>query len=226
MPTRRITTYYNKLSGLYDRATAGRDAWRAPGKCAQLVSRYLQANPSVLDLGVGTGQAAMAIAGKGHRLVGIDISRAMLAHARRRLPKARLLRADIEERLPLRRGQSFDLVLAVGVLEFVRNLRKVIHVATAHLNRGGLLCFTYEELPPQSLSQRLRASCPCNASSQDLHSRLPFPVYPRTWREVNRVLSDEGFSLLEHKRFQAYRVHNLNGGSTSVIYRGVVARKP
>jgi SAM-dependent methyltransferase len=48
-----------------------------------------------LDLCCGTGVAAAALAARGFRVTGVDVSEGMLAHARRRAPGARFVAADL-----------------------------------------------------------------------------------------------------------------------------------
>lgn len=57
---------------------------------------------SFLDLGTGTGETAVRVAGKhpSARLLGIDESPEMLAHARRRLPEGDFRIGRLEDPLP------------------------------------------------------------------------------------------------------------------------------
>jgi SAM-dependent methyltransferase len=82
-----------------------------------------RSGPSVLELGCGTGRVSLPVARLGVRLVGIDRSSAMLARARARFRRARLLdrvrliRGDIRM-LPFRSLRPFDLVMApYGILQ-------------------------------------------------------------------------------------------------------------
>jgi SAM-dependent methyltransferase len=71
----------------------------------------------VLELGVGTGRVALALAKAGHRMVGVEPVKAMLAHARTKLAA---LPAEARERVTLRAGDGrtvrlkrrFPLVIA------------------------------------------------------------------------------------------------------------------
>jgi ubiquinone/menaquinone biosynthesis C-methylase UbiE len=81
----RINAYWTGRAPSYDeyvqrpdRFAADQQAWSA------IWSQALPAAPlDVLDVGTGTGQAAMVLAGLGHRVTGIDLSEGMLAQARR-----------------------------------------------------------------------------------------------------------------------------------------------
>jgi SAM-dependent methyltransferase len=82
-----------------------------------------RARGRVLELGCGTGRVTIPVARAGVRIVGVDRSSEMLAHACRRTKRARLgrrvswIRGDIRS-LPLRRAARFDLVMApYGILQ-------------------------------------------------------------------------------------------------------------
>jgi ubiquinone/menaquinone biosynthesis C-methylase UbiE len=77
----------------------------------------------VLELGCGTGRVTIPVARTGADIVGVDRSEEMLAHARRRMKRARLanqaswIRSDIRM-LPFRKSARFDLVMApYGILQ-------------------------------------------------------------------------------------------------------------
>jgi len=84
-----------------------------------LVERLAQPRPGerALDVGAGTGHYAVRLAARGLRVTGVDSSEAMLAVARAKEAAVEWRQAEVE-RLPFPDG-SFDLVLAVTVLEFV-----------------------------------------------------------------------------------------------------------
>jgi SAM-dependent methyltransferase len=104
----------------------------------------------VLELGVGTGRVALAIAKAGSRVVGVDPMEAMLAHAREKL---RALPADAQKRVTLREGNGctvrlkkrFPLVIApFNVLMHVytrADLERFFATVHAHLQPGGRFVF-------------------------------------------------------------------------------------
>ncbi|WP_326552462.1 class I SAM-dependent methyltransferase [Micromonospora sp. NBC_01813] len=81
----RINTYWTGRAPGYDeyvqrpeRFAADQQAWSAVWATA-----LPPAPLDVLDVGTGTGQVAMVLAGLGHRVTGIDLSEGMLEQARR-----------------------------------------------------------------------------------------------------------------------------------------------
>ncbi|HEY2155516.1 MAG TPA: class I SAM-dependent methyltransferase [Isosphaeraceae bacterium] len=90
-------------------------------------------NPLVLDLGCGKGRFARRLAARGARVVGLDISRAMLSEGRglrRVLGSAR--------RLPFASG-TFDAVVAVETFQHIRDVADTIAEARRVLRPGGRL---------------------------------------------------------------------------------------
>ncbi|WP_434740311.1 class I SAM-dependent methyltransferase [Micromonospora sp. SH-82] len=81
----RINTYWTGRAPGYDdyqqrpeRLAADREAWAA------IWARALPTAPAdVLDVGTGTGQVAMVLAGLGHRVTATDLAEGMLERARR-----------------------------------------------------------------------------------------------------------------------------------------------
>jgi SAM-dependent methyltransferase len=101
----------------------------------------------VLHLGSGAGRETAALIGLGGLVTGVDASEETVRAARKRLPDAALVAADIQE-LPveLRRGR-FDVVYSSwGTLALVSDLNRWTAGIAAVLRRGGVL-LAYDEHP-------------------------------------------------------------------------------
>jgi SAM-dependent methyltransferase len=101
----------------------------------------------VLHLGSGAGRETAALIGLGALVTGVDGSEETVRAARKRLPDAALVAADIQE-LPveLRRGR-FDVVYSSwGTLALVSDLGRWAAGIAAALRRGGVL-IAYDEHP-------------------------------------------------------------------------------
>ena len=107
-----------------------------------------RADGPVLELGCGTGRVTIPVARSGVRVIGVDRSREMLAHAVRRTRRARLagriswLRGDIRL-LPFAESAQFGLVMApYGIVQsLVRDadLRAALTSVHRVLGPGGVL---------------------------------------------------------------------------------------
>jgi SAM-dependent methyltransferase len=101
----------------------------------------------VLHLGSGAGRETAALIGLGALVTGVDGSEETVRAARKRLPDAALVAADIQE-LPveLRRGR-FDVVYSSwGTLALVSDLGRWAAGICAALRSGGVL-IAYDEHP-------------------------------------------------------------------------------
>ena len=101
----------------------------------------------VLHLGSGAGRETAALIGLGALVTGVDGSEETVRAARKRLPDAALVAADIQELpLELRRGR-FDVVYSSwGTLVLIRDLNAWSAGIAAALRRGGVL-IAYDEHP-------------------------------------------------------------------------------
>ncbi|MER5456446.1 class I SAM-dependent methyltransferase [Micromonospora sp. NPDC002389] len=81
----RINAYWTGRAPAYDEYQQRPDRFADDQRAwSQIWSQALPAAPlDVLDVGTGTGQVAMVLAGLGHRVTGTDLSEGMLAEARR-----------------------------------------------------------------------------------------------------------------------------------------------
>jgi predicted TPR repeat methyltransferase len=105
--------------------------------------RLLPDRPDVLELGVGAGERSTRMLAERGRLTGVDVSTAQLDRARRRVPSATFLHADITD-LELD-AASFDAVVAAYVLNHVptEELGPLLRRVAAWLRPGGYLLATF-----------------------------------------------------------------------------------
>lgn len=132
----------------------------------------------VLDVGIGTGRLAFPIAGRGYRVVGVDISRAMLARFRRRRARrptapVQAVRADAT-RLPFP-DRSFDLAYWVHVLHLVPAWKGALDEVLRVARPGGVL-----------LNLRTEGGRDIDALSDEYHRILRALGYPRPRVGVRR----------------------------------------
>jgi SAM-dependent methyltransferase len=112
-------------------------AFRVPESELQVLGDVAQRD--VLELGCGAAQWSIALAARGARVVGLDVSQGQLAHARRAAPALALVQASGEQ-LPFA-DMSFDIVFCDhGAMSFCDP-----EISTAECARllrpGGLLAF-------------------------------------------------------------------------------------
>jgi predicted TPR repeat methyltransferase len=119
--------------------------WRAPRAAAARVVHHAGAGARVLDAGCGTGLVGIALHELGvRRLVGFDLSPAMLDRARARGVYDDVVEGSLLEPLPFERG-AFGAVVSVGVFTHghvgptgLSGLAKVVRP-------GGFLTMTFRD---------------------------------------------------------------------------------
>lgn len=100
----------------------------------------------MLDLGCGTGLAGAAFRPIARRLDGVDLSPAMVEHARARKVYDGLVVGGIDGALA-RAPSSYDLIVAADVFIYVGALDGVMPAMYRALRTGGLAAFTVEADP-------------------------------------------------------------------------------
>jgi SAM-dependent methyltransferase len=111
------------------------------GRVADCIRRYMPGAKSILELGCGTG-AVLAGLDPPFSVAGIDLSPQMLEVARWRIPRARLLEANMTD---FSLDERFDVVICVfdtlNHVESFEGWRAVFDRVHRHLVEGGLFIF-------------------------------------------------------------------------------------
>jgi 2-polyprenyl-3-methyl-5-hydroxy-6-metoxy-1,4-benzoquinol methylase len=95
----------------------------------------------VLDVGCGNGKLLDALSRRSSELTGIDASAAAIELARKRVPKANLMVADVQHTLPFS-DAAFDIVFMLDVLEHLQSPVRAVSEAGRVLRPGGRLAIT------------------------------------------------------------------------------------
>jgi ubiquinone/menaquinone biosynthesis C-methylase UbiE len=177
-----------------------------------------------LDAGCGTGFQAAVLERLGYRTHGLDVSPALLAVARRRLPRATFVRGRLEA-LPYSDG-SFDVVACCGsTLSFVADPAAALRELGRVLRGGGRLLLDVEhkwsaELAWMAASAAARDVLGYGVSAAALWRALarplgescvlPYPGYGAlrlfTARELDHLLADAGLSVA-----RTWGIHSATG---------------
>jgi ubiquinone/menaquinone biosynthesis C-methylase UbiE len=148
MITPDIAAYNDFVADRYDALTQG--SWLVNDLVVQALPADFGNGPDaglkVLDLGCGTGQTISAITENTSvsQIVAVDASRMMLRNLRRKhlSPKIETVNSTIEEFVP-NCQEDYDLVTAIGSLEFVRDLPTVLGQLALCIRPKGRLMATY-----------------------------------------------------------------------------------
>ena len=172
------------------------DALLAPISEAVLKACTVKAGDRVLDVGCGCGETSLRLAERGVTVVGVDISKPMLARARERASSSRasatfILGDAAETRFERVYDQMFS---RFGVMFFVDPTAAFTNIRSA-LRPGGKLCFVCWQ-PPQLnawISAPLAVARPLLPPQPTLDPRAPGPFAFAEPDYVRGILGGAGF---------------------------------
>jgi predicted TPR repeat methyltransferase len=147
-----VRRLFDQYAGRYDESLTERLSYRGPVLLRDAVQALMDAGgrpmrfATLLDLGCGTGLGGAAFRAFVDRLIGVDLSPAMVAQASAKGLYDRLTAGSIEPFLAdeIRAGSKYDLVIAADVFVYVNDLAPIIVTAARVLAPRGLLAFTVE----------------------------------------------------------------------------------
>jgi SAM-dependent methyltransferase len=139
----RVRAWYNLVADTFVRRYEGASGWYL-ARCEEdlLHAACPCDGRDVLDLGTGAGRLLPRLGAVARRVVAADVAEALLA----RVPRtaARLVQMDASESAI--RPESFDVVICLGLFEYVRDLDRFLGEITPMLRPGGRLALTYHQI--------------------------------------------------------------------------------
>lgn len=150
---------------------------------------------SVLDLACGTGNlgAALQEVRPDFRFVGVDLSGGMVRITRERGFYLAAHQADLSEGLPEgAKGQAYDLIIALGFLEFLTQPAELLREMADFLNPGGRIWCSVEKTEPESVKSGV------------IRPELGFAMHHYSEDEVRDIVAMSGLEIIEMLEVGAY----------------------
>jgi predicted TPR repeat methyltransferase len=140
-----IRTLFDQYADRFDRDLLGALGYRAPELAASLLARAGMAPGAadILDLGCGTGLSGLALKPFARSLDGVDLSPAMIGKARERAIYRTLATGEATAFLA-GASDSWDVIAAVDMLNYIGDLTPIFIAVAARLRSGGILVGTVE----------------------------------------------------------------------------------
>ena len=146
-PLSYIKEVFDDFSGHYDESMLDRLEYMVPEALLSALHKTAMNKTfkDCLDLGCGTGLAGQAIRQHVINLTGIDISEGMIALAEKKKIYDQLVVGDILTFLNSAEKQSFDLIVAADVFNYIGELKATLSAVAKVLANGGMLFFSIED---------------------------------------------------------------------------------
>jgi predicted TPR repeat methyltransferase len=157
-PDRYIRETFNLFAASFD-AVLGEIRYQVPAGIAAAIDACgfsAASQAAVLDAGCGTGLCAPVLRSCARRLVGVDLSPAMLARARSRALYDELVEAELTAFLSGQRA-AYDLIVAADVFCYFGALDRVLLRAAGALSSAGVVAFSVESAAGEADRVRIGA---------------------------------------------------------------------
>lgn len=120
--------------------------WQAPELLFNYLSKYIQSDTKLLDVGVGTGISSQRFHEQGVELYGLDNSPDMLSICKAKDVFKEVHLYDIlkDDKIPYPNA-TFEYTICLGVLHFFSSLDHLFTEISRVLKRDGLFAFTIME---------------------------------------------------------------------------------
>ncbi len=153
----------------------------------------------VLDAGCGTGVYTEWLLDRGADVVGVDVSEAMLEHARERVgDRAEFVRADLAEPMEFAGTDGFDGVVSALALGYVADWRGPFAEFARLLKPGGFLAFStghpLDQFPPEA-DEGDANYFEVERAVKEWDVEVPY--YRRPFSEIVEPLLETGFRIDE-----------------------------
>ncbi len=146
--------FWGRIAKNFDRQEE--NVAQARGKTVERTKKYLRGSDVLLDYGCGTGALAVELAGSVKTVQGIDISSKMIAAAKRKAEERNIENIDFRQSTLFDHRlekESFDVVLASGILHFIKDPQKAVQRIYELLKPGDGL---YRQRPAWARMRRSR----------------------------------------------------------------------
>ncbi len=210
-----IGAYNDVLASMYDAETQA-EGWAVNDLIVETMRSKLSTDiHAALDLGAGTGQTTQIVDNLFHPrdIVAVDASRKMLEQLKSKLtqPKIQVVHSTIEDYIH-DSDQTFDLITAMGSLEFVKDLPRVLGKLTTLLALRGTMLLTYIPQTDPDVSER---------TFQVPSFKTAFTEYYWPANIIESTLASKGLIIDAKNSFGAYQ-----RGAETVSYNFIAASKP
>jgi SAM-dependent methyltransferase len=201
------------MAAAYDEE-AEATGWYGPEVAFGLAYGFVRAGQSILDLGIGTGLAAVLFRQAGLRVFGMDLAPEMLDACRGK-GFTDLTQHDLTVAPYPFPAASLDHAVCVGTLNFIRDLAPVFEETARILRDGGVFVFAVGDRNEDEPAE-------LEVGPEHTMTDSSVTMYRHSGRQVEKWVAENGFTLL---RTLAFAVPMDREKTSSQPIRAYLARK-
>ncbi len=156
----------------------------------------------VADLGAGTGILTRKFINSGSDVVAFDISEKMLGELRKVNPNVPVIQSDMQAGCVPSRSDQFNIAVACGLFEFIRDSDRLISELSRITKKGGTVSFT--TLETEATVQKVDRLI-SGLLSYVTPRKLPHRTMAHKKDSILASAGRTGLELNEHSKVKAYR---------------------
>jgi predicted TPR repeat methyltransferase len=204
-PNKYIKNLFNQYAARFDEHLIGKLAYQTPSKIAEELTDLMPKGSwkNCIDLGCGTGLAAIACKHMVHNFIGIDLAEAMLEEAKKTNLYNELICADIVDYLN-DKALKADLIIAADVLPYFGDCLELFNLVFKNLTSEGVFIMT-TELLQNSVDKWQLQGC-----ARYAHGEV-----------IKQWLNETGFNIINETKFNPRTQDNK-----PVLGKIIIAQKP
>jgi len=172
-----IKKEFNQFASVYDKTITQEMQYTAHQIIPeQIVKHYLAdlSSAQVLDLGCGTGISSQTLIAHGCKVTGVDISKNMLELAQVNGLQP-LFCQNIEETWNFAHGKFYNIILVLGVMDFIQQPKYFLQQLFSHLIPNGIVGITIPSNLPKG-DNELNMRCFTNITAKELFKQNGFKI--------------------------------------------------
>ncbi len=228
------TRYFDGWARRYDTDMAAYH-YAEPALMFEALQPYIKgaASPTLLDIGIGTGLSALPFRTQiqGIHITGVDSSNAMLDICGTKKIADVLMNCDVTTGpLPFA-DQSFDFVMAAGIVEYLPDPSALFTEIFRVLRAGGVAAISYEPQETKPLYKKgiLNGVIKETGHLTVIRRVMPRSLIPRSYKKylfapvaIGNLLTKSGFSIRSDERHPVYR---WSGHQTAFVHNVIIIHK-
>ena len=193
--------------------------WFGPEVVFGLAYEFVRPGDCLLDLGIGSGLSSILFHQAGLRVFGLDGSNEVLKVCKSKNFAEELKQHDLRD-LPLPYPSQFcNHVISIAVLNSFEDLAPRFDEVARIMRAGGIFAFTVEEQKPDQ--EGSYAINRVNVSEKPMDETAVW-LYRHGEDYINRLLDQNGFTLLKTLKFVAFKYPAEN---KDIFFKAYVLRK-